>query len=559
MIKTLHIENYALIDRLDIGFGSGFSVITGETGAGKSIMLGALGLLCGARAESKAVKQGERRCVVEALFDIKDYGLEPFFESHDLEFDGQECLMRREVQASGKSRGFINDTPVTAAAMKELGDRLIDIHSQHQNLLLGREDFQTNVLDALAGNADLLGLHAKNFAALKAAEKALREAEEALRKGQEEADYLRFQFSQLDEANLQSGEQEELESELGVLEHAEEIKQQLYAAQQAIEGDGMGETGDVLTSLKAAESALQSVGDKLPDAQQLAERVSSCLIELKDVCAEVEAANDRVDYNPQRLEEVNDRLSTIYTLQKKHHTESVDELIALRDSLSERLSLVDDGEERLEALQKAVEANRQAAVDTAKKLSAARTKAAKQLEREMVENLQPLGMPNVRFEAQVTLSESLLSAKGADSVDFRFNANKGGALQELGRVASGGEMARVMLVLKALLARATQLPTIIFDEIDTGVSGAIAEKMARMMQDMSQNGRQVISITHLPQIAARGQKHYHVFKTDTESGTTSQMAELAGEARVEEIAHMLSGEQLTQAARDNARELLSGL
>lgn len=554
MIRSLHIENYALIEQLDINLKNGFSVITGETGAGKSILLGALGLLRGMRADSHAIKHGASRCVVEAVFDVSGYGLETLFEEADLDFDGSECIVRRELTAAGKSRAFVNDTPVTLTLLRQLGDRLIDIHSQHQNLLLGNEGFQTSVLDALAANQALLSEYATAYAAWRKACHDLAEAEEAATRSHDDEDYLRFQFNQLDEAQLQAGEQTELEAEAEMLEHAEDIRQDLYTAQQSIDADSEANT---LQQLKSAVAALRSAASNFTPAAELAERAESCYIEMKDIAAEISSMVDDVECNPSRLEAVNDRLSLIYTLEQKHHVGSVEELIDIAGDLAARLSLIDNSDEHLEALRKVVEKTLAQATKLATKLTAARTKAAKTLEGDMEQSLRPLAMPNVRFHISVEpATDGALTATGADCVQFLFSANKNSDLQPVSQVASGGEIARVMLSLKSLIANAIHLPTIIFDEIDTGVSGSIAEKMARIMQTMGQGERQVISITHLPQIAALGTDHLRVFKTDTADATVSHIVRLSDEERVEEIAHMLSGEVLTQAAIDNAKNLL---
>ncbi len=555
MIRSLHIENYALIGRLDIELHSGFSVITGETGAGKSIILGALGLLRGQRADTKAIKRGEKRCVVEAEFDVSQYGLERFFTEHDLDFDGQSCIIRRELTAAGKSRGFINDTPVPLTLLKDLGDSLIDIHSQHQNLLLGHEDFQLNVLDTVAQNRPLLTAYQTTFGLLRQARQELREAEEQAGRNREEEDYLRFQFAKIDEAQLHAGEQEALEAESEMLTHAEEIKQELYEARQCVESDG--DDADVLGRLRQALTALHAVSGKLPAAQELAGRIDSCYIELKDVAEELEQRAEAVEYNPARLDIVNERLNVIYDLERKHHVETVEQLLALGEELSRRLADIDNSDERTAALQARCRDLQTQAEQQAAQLSATRRKAGQEVARRMETSLRPLGMPNVRFDVQTDFRTDRLTASGGDAVTFRFSANRNGDLQDVAHVASGGEIARVMLSLKALLASAVKLPTIIFDEIDTGISGSTAEKMARMMRDMGDRGRQVISITHLPQIAAMGAHHYRVYKEDNADTTSSHIAELTGEERVEEIAHMLSGEHLTEAAVENAKELLT--
>jgi len=553
MIKNLHIENYALIEQLDIDLHSGFSVITGETGAGKSIILGAIGLLLGARADSKAIKAGAKKCVIEAAFNVAKYHLDDFFAENELDFEGEECIVRRELTSAGKSRAFINDTPASLAQLKELGEMLIDVHSQHKNLLLGKEDFQLSTLDIIAQDNDILTSYKKEYKAFKASEKSLEEAIDEAKNNRDDEDFLRFQANQLAEANLNENEQDELEKESEMLSHAEEIKSALYTSLNTLENENDGV--DALQMVKSALQELSHICSVYSDAQELADRLDACYYELKDIKEEIESRNEDVEYNPQRMEYVNERLSTIYTLQKKHKVNTVKELIDLQQSFEEKLSHIDNSEEYIEELRQKKDAQYKKALALAEKLSASRKKAAKQVEKSMIENLKPLGMQNVRFIVEVSQKE--LNACGIDEVQFLFNANKSGELKPVSQIASGGEIARVMLSLKALIAGAVKLPTIIFDEIDTGVSGSIAEKMARIMKDMGDNERQVISITHLPQIAALGSHHYKVYKEDTDDATLSHIIPLNDEQRIEEIAHMLSGENLTQAALDNARSLLS--
>ncbi len=552
MIKNLHIENYALIEQLDIDLYSGFSVITGETGAGKSIILGAIGLLLGQRADSKSIKAGSKRCVIEASFDVANYNLNAFFEDNDLDFDGSECIIRRELTSAGKSRAFINDTPASLAQLKEIGEQLIDVHSQHKNLLLGKEDFQISVLDIIAGNSDLLDSYKKEYKQYKTLCRELEDAIVASQTNKADEDYMRFQASQLADANLQKGEQEELENESETLEHAEEIKSSLYGALGCLQNEN--DSADVLQMIKQAMSELSSISSVFPVVDSLSERLDSCYIEIKDIAEELESHNDEVEHNPQRLEFVHDRLNTIYTLEKKYNAESVDELLAIQKDLEDKLLRMDNSGEFIEELRGKMENQKSVASALADKLSDSRAKAARRIESLMVEKLIPLGMPNVRFVVELTSDE--MGNDGKDKVVFLFNANKSGELKPVSQIASGGEIARVMLSLKALIAGAVKLPTIIFDEIDTGVSGSVAEKMARIMQEMGDQNRQVISITHLPQIASLGSHHYKVYKEDTEDATLSHIVPLDNEQRVEEVAHMLSGENLTQAALDNARSLL---
>lgn len=558
MIRNLKIENYALIEHLDIDFHSGFSIITGETGAGKSIILGAIGLLLGQRADSKSIKTGAKRCLIEATFDVAGYGLEDFFADNELDFDGTECIIRRELTSAGKSRSFINDTPASLSQLKEIGEMLIDVHSQHKNLLLGKEDFQLSVLDIIAKNADRLAAYKKEYFAYKSLLHQLEEAKSAAIASRNDEDFLRFQVNQLAEADLKDGEQVELEEESELLSHAEDIKQALYESQMCMQNSEDSGT-DALQLIKQTMHSLQGISSVYPSAEELVQRLDSCYIELKDIADEIEAGADNVEFNPQRLEYVNERLSVIYTLQKKHQVDTVGELLALQAELESKLMLIDNSDEMIEQLTSQCDAQYQKVYRLASQLSEARHKASKKVSDSMIEKLIPLGMPNVQFAVKFENDEEetkTLTATGFDRVAFMFSANKNAALKDVSQVASGGEIARVMLSLKAMIAGAVKLPTIIFDEIDTGVSGSIAEKMAKIMREMGEQNRQVISITHLPQIAALGQSHYKVYKEDNETSTVSHIIELTHEQRIEEIANMLSGEKMTQAALDNAKELL---
>jgi len=568
MLQRLHIENYALISRLDLTLGAGFTVLTGETGAGKSIILGALGMLCGQRTDLRALKQGATRCVVEAEFEVKGFGLDALMQENDLDFDGQTLVIRRELSlkkgtsdsatspsATLKSRAFVNDTPVPLGVLKSLGDRLIDIHSQHQNLLLGQQDFQISVLDRMADNHETLAAYQHVYADWRTAQRELAETQARIQQAKEEEDYLRYQVEQLDSANLHEGEQAELEAEADLLTHAEEIKQQLSLACGLLDGEGTDDgRGSVLTSLRQAADSLRSVADKLPTAQALAERLHSDYIDLQDIAGEVEQRVEQVDVNPQRAAEVDERLRLIYDLERKHHVDSDSQLIGIQQTLQQRLADIDHADANVTQLKETCERLQAQVVAQAQLLTDSRKKTAKQLEKRMTELLQPLGMPHARFAVKMTSAAP--AATGCDAVSFLFSGNKNGQLYDVASVASGGEIARVMLSLKALIANASNMPTLILDEIDTGLSGAVADKMGRMMQQMAQGGRQVLSITHLPQIAARGTDHLRVSKDEQGDSAESHITRLTTQARVEAIAHLLSGEQLTQAARDNATELL---
>lgn len=553
MLRSLYIQNYALIEKLDINFGSGFSVITGETGAGKSIILGAIGLLLGQRADVKSIRQGASKCVIEARFEIAGYGMQPFFQENELEYE-DECILRREVHASGKSRAFINDTPASLAQMKELGEQLIDVHSQHQNLLLNKEGFQLNVLDILAHDEEVLSTYQTLYREWKQTQQELEELMARAEQNKADEDYVRFQLEQLKEAHLATGEQEELEQEADTLSHAEEIKAGLFRAEQTMISD----EGGLLDALKECLNTMLGLQKVYPAAGELAERLESAYIELKDISQEISGNGDEIEFNPARLEEVNDRLNLIYTLQQKHRVSTVDELLALTEEYAAKLLNITSSDEQIEELKNRCEALYNNAKKQAAVLTKARTTVAREVEKQMAARLIPLGMPNVRFQVEIGTRKEP-GIHGADAVNFLFSANKNGALQSISSVASGGEIARVMLSIKAMIAGAVKLPTIVFDEIDTGVSGEIADRMADIMQEMGDHDRQVISITHLPQIAARGRAHYKVYKQDNETETNSHIRRLTDEERVEEIAHMLSGATLTEAALNNAKALLGAV
>ena len=516
MLKRLYIKNFTLIDELDIDLYQGFSVITGETGAGKSIILGAIGLLLGQRADSKVIKD---KCVIEAHFDLSRYGLETFFNENDIEYDPTDCIIRRELTSAGKSRAFINDTPVQLNLLKELGEQLIDIHSQHQNLLLNKQDFQLSVVDIIADNTKPLTQYQQTYNEYQSVSKDLEALREAIANNRQNQDFLQFQYDELANANLVEDEQEELEQKSDTMSHAEEIKSALYETDNALSADDTG----VVSAIRSARSALSSIQHVFPAASELAQRLESSYIELKDISEEISSQLERVDFDPAELDAINNRLDRLYDLEKKYHVETVSELIAKREELKAQLNNIEK-------------------------------KAAQQIEKEMQSRLVPLGMPNVRFNIQVT--EDTLGRTGQDKVAFLFSANTSTPLQPVSQVASGGEIARVMLSLKAMISGAVKLPTIIFDEIDTGVSGKIAEKMAEIMQEMGNHERQVISITHLPQIAALGTTHYKVEKEETAQGTISRMTQLSQEERIREIAQMLSGSDISDAAIQNAKQLL---
>lgn len=554
MLKKLDIRNFTLIDHLEMALYPGFSVITGETGAGKSIVIGAIGLLLGNRADAKQVKRGCDKCIIEATFDLSIYHsdvLKDFFEDNDLDYEPEECLLRREVNANGKSRAFINDTPVTLALMRELGEQLIDVHSQHQNLLLSKEDFQLNVVDIIARDRQQLADYRAAFAEYRSAQRRLDELREQIATSRDNEDFLRFQQKELSEANLASGEQEQLEQEAELMSHAEDIKRALHEADYGLSGDDTG----IVNLTRSIAAQLRSVADVYPEAQELAERLESCFVELKDISQEIASKVDDVEYDPQRFNLITQRLDTIYTLQQKFHVQTVDELLDRLNGINAQLDNIDNSGEELQELERSVEKLHAVCVEKAVVLTDMRRKSATVVEQELSKLLVPLGIPKVRFKVEVSPAD--LSTNGADKVMFLFSANSSTDMQPVSQVASGGEIARVMLSLKAMISKAIGLPTIIFDEIDTGVSGRVAEQMAHIMRDMGKANRQVICITHLPQIAAAGSTHYKVAKQETEQGTVSTMTQLSDEQRITEIAQMLSGSDVSQAAVDNAKSLLA--
>ena len=551
MLKQLYIKDYALIDELNIDLHRGFSVITGETGAGKSIILGALGLLLGQRADIKSIKSGAKKCTVEAHFDLSRYPMEDFFTENEIDYDLNDCILRREITATGKSRAFINDTPVTLTMMRLLGQQLVDIHSQHQNLLLQEEDFQLRTVDIIADNSQILHDYQSHFKQYQSICQQIEQQKQKISEIQERADYIRFQYQELSKVDLYPEMQTELEQERDKLSHVEEIKLNLFSAEQQFSSD---EGGGILSQLKEVSRHINDITDVYPSIKETAERIDNCMIELKDLYEGIRNEVQDIDYDPQRLEQINNTLDTLYSLEQKHHVSTVEELITLRDELKEQLNTVDNSDELLQKLQEEEQQMLATCNRLAQQLTKERKKAAKKIEKEMTERLVPLGIPQIRFAIEIT--EKPLSSTGADKICFLFSANTNTPMLPVADVASGGEIARVMLSLKAMISNKVKLPTIIFDEIDTGVSGKIAEKMGHIMQEMGANDRQVISITHLPQIAARGSHHYKVRKEESIFGTTTTMVMLNKEERLQEIAQMLSGADITAAAIDNAKALL---
>lgn len=554
MLKQLYINNFTLIDTLDIPFNQGFSVITGETGAGKSIIIGAINLLLGQRADTKCIKHNTRKCVIEAHFDVSRYGMQGFFDENGIDYDADDCILRREISPSGKSRAFINDTPVQLSVMRSLGGQLIDIHSQHQNLLLNEEDFQLDVVDIIADDKKLLKQYKDCFAEYKDIRNKVKRKRDEIEENKKNEDFIRFQLNELQDADLKSGMQDELEHESDMLNHVEDIKTSLYNIENILGTGGNSDNGGINDRLKEAVRSLDGITDIYPDAKPLAERLESCYIELKDILHEISSNAENIEFDPQRLEQVNSKLDTIYSLEQKHNVKNVEDLLSLKAEYEVKLNQINNSDEELSKLLAQENQLQERCNELAGELTKVRIKAARKIEKEMPNRLIPLGIPKVRFSVAIDNKE--LSADGCDRVAFLFSANTSTPMQPVAQVASGGEIARVMLSLKAMISGAVKLPTIIFDEIDTGVSGKIAEKMAGIMQEMADAERQVISITHLPQIAAKGTTHYKVFKEEGKDGTISRMKILTTDDRIKEIAQMLSGSEISDAAISNAKELL---
>jgi len=553
MLDTLHIKNYALINELEIQFDKGLNIITGETGAGKSIIMGALSLILGNRAEGKHFFDPLKKCVIEGEFNIGSYHLNIFFEENDLEYT-DHTIIRREIAPDGKSRAFINDSPVTLTILKQLGEQLIDVHSQHATLQINTEEFQFLVIDSVAGSFGLKQRYRENFFAYKRAKKELEEFKEMVKKAAIEQDYFQFQFDELDAAQLVAGEQEHLEVQQRQLENAEDIKRSLSGASHLMENDDTA----ILSRLKDAMAQVEGIASFLPEAADLSARLKSAWIELKDVTAELTSLEEDTQLDEGSLLEINERLSLLYLLQKKHHVDSVEELITLRDELESKLMAINSSDEQLERLEKDVVDKLAIAQNHAKDLSDARRKVLHIIEKDVRQTLSNVGMPNALLEINLEpLKEGEMRESGMDTIQFLFSANKGQGLQPIHKVASGGELSRVMLAIKSLVAKTSALPTIIFDEIDTGISGEVALRVGEVMESLAAN-MQVIAISHLPQIAAKGTAHYKVYKEDKANRTISNILRLDQEGRVKEIAQMLSGTNPTVAALEHAELLLKG-
>jgi len=555
MLKHLTINNYVLIESLDIDLEPGFSVMTGETGAGKSIILGALGLLMGQRADSGSIMPGSAKCTVEGIFNIEGYDMQGLFEENELDYEPEECILRREVAANGKSRAFVNDSPVNVTVLRQIAVRLLDIHSQHSNLLLENPAFQLGIVDTVADHQDLLNQYRELYARIVEARRKLRELEENFAKRQSDEDYLRFQLDQLDEFKPQEGEDEELKQLQSALSHAEDIKVALSGIDTLLNGNDNDEGVGAIDALRRSTQTMQQITNVFPFIEDYMSRLESVVIEVRDIAGDLESLSEDVEYNPARLQQVTERLDNLYSLEQKHHVNSAEELIALAEDIRSQLDLLTDSEDIIMELQKQIEVDTEQAKKLAEKLSAGRTKAAKQVEKLVKDALVQMDIPAAVFNAEVTQSE--LQSSGQDVVTFLFSGNKSMAPRPLADVASGGEMSRVMLALKALTSKQTHLPTIIFDEIDTGVSGKVASSMAQIMSKMSKDAsQQVLAITHLPQIAAKGDSHYLVYKEDVGNRTLTRIKQLDSDGRITELAHMLSGSVVTEAARENAKQLL---
>jgi DNA repair protein RecN (Recombination protein N) len=549
MLQHLSVQNYALIDQLEIDFSGGLTIITGETGAGKSILLGALGLIAGNRADAQSLQDKTKKCVIEAVFNIKEYALNAFFDAQELDYEVTTTI-RREINPEGKSRAFINDTPVTVSQLKELTERLIDIHSQHQTLTLNGSEFQLTVVDAYAGHADLLKQYGSGFKQFKVVEKKLNELIEKEIQAKKDLDYFQFQFNELEEANLQKGKQPEWEQELEALNNAEEIKLNLSKASFALSG---GEQ-NLLASLNEIKGVLAPFAKFKTELNELSTRVNSAYIELKDISNELENMEQDIVYDPKQIEEITARLDVIYRLQQKHQVKTVEELIAIREDINAKLLDFSSLEGEIEKVKKELQQVQDALSAAAKKITVNRKKVIPKIEKELAFLLASLSMPNAQLKIEHTELPSFTS-NGTDKVSFLFSANKGSDFKELNKVASGGELSRLMLSIKSSLAQLTALPTIIFDEIDTGVSGDVADKIGIIMNQMASK-LQVITITHLPQIASKGSSHLFVYKEDKNNKTYSSIKRLTKEERIQEVAKMLSTGNPTTAAINNAKELL---
>ncbi len=549
MIKQLHISNYALIDKLDIPFADGLTIITGETGAGKSIILGALSLILGERADSKAIRDTSAKTVVEATFDIGGYHLEPFFKTNDIDWDEHECLIRRELSPTGRSRAFVNDTPVALTVLRELTTQLLDIHSQHSNMLLSQPAYQLSILDSIAGNGELLNNYRTAYKSYREAVKALDETQRAMEQLRQNEDYIRFQLDQLQTMQLQPDEDKQLEAQQSKLSNITELKEALWS----VESDLNSEENSILERLTAVAQRLEDAERNLSEVEGMSSRVRSALIELKDIAQSVSSIMDTLNDDPAELARIDERLNNIYTLQRKHNAQDVNGLIEIQHEYERQLGEIEHNDDIVEELKARVNACRDEAMKMASQLSDKRQDAAKRFGKELLALANPLGMKNIAFD--VAFNTTDLTSSGTDSVEFMMAFNKNQQLTPVKDTASGGEISRVMLCIKTIIARHMRLPSIIFDEVDTGVSGDVANMVGEMMADIAHT-IQVIAITHLPQVAANGDHHLRVFKADNEVETLTRVQSLDEQEHVMEIARMLSGKDLNQAAIENAKSLI---
>jgi len=549
MLQSIAINNYTLINQIEIDFKNGFTIITGETGSGKSILLGALGLVLGQRPETNILKDKERKCVIEANFNIKKYQLQSFFSDFELDYE-EETILRREILPNGKTRGFVNDSPVSIKLLKELGFKLIDIHSQNQNLSLSDPEYQMGIVDTYAQHTSLLQDYQLQFEAYQNFKKELKSQEEIARKEKSDLDYYQFQLQQMHEANLVEGEQTDMESELEMLNHAEEIKTNLFKASNLLSDGELA----IISLLKEAKSAIGQVQDVFTEGNEFYERFESSCIELQDLSSELERSYEAMEFDPSRIAFLNEKLDSIYSLQQKHRVDSVEELIQIREELEEKVLKISSSDDLIEELKEQLKKQTSKLAKASEKLSKSRKSVIPEIEKALEIQLVQLGMPHAKINFDQSITEEY-QYLGRDFIRILFSANKNGQPEEISKVASGGEMSRLMLSIKSLISASTALPSIVFDEIDTGVSGEIADKMGVVMRDMAEN-IQVISITHLPQIASKGDYHYKVYKADDELETYSNIVLLDRDSRVQELAKMLSGADMTQAAMDNAKALL---
>lgn len=549
MLKKLHISNYVLIKNLDVDFTNGLSIITGETGAGKSILLGALGLVLGERADAKTLSDKNKKCIIEAEFDISEYPLQQFFSENEIDYETQ-TIIRREINAEGKSRAFVNDTPVNLSLLKTLSSTLVDVHSQHQTLTVGNSSFQLNVTDALANHSELLLSYRENFNHYRQLQNTLNDLLEKEKQASAEFDFIQFQYEELNNANLKEGETETLEKELEILTHSESILKSVETARHLISEDEQNAVQLIHQSIQQ----LQQAAKYHPKTESILKRLMSCNIELKDIASEMDLIQNNIHFNPERIEIISERLSVINHLLQKHRLKEVSNLLQLKDSLEQKLSGFNSVAEDIERIKKEIATVESTLNKQAATLSENRKEAAKKLTRKILKLLHEVALPDAQFEASLT-SLQHFSHSGLDAIRFLFSANKGVQPQELSKVASGGEMSRLMLCLKAILAEVTSMPTIIFDEIDTGISGETAFKVGNMIEVLAKK-RQVIAITHLPQMASKGEMHYFVYKQTLGSNTETRVKLLSKEERIQEIAKMLSGEGITEASIENAKDLL---